>query len=492
MLIKKLLKLNEKKGRIFLFLLVTAFAFGYVLVSVLRHLRFESLAYDLGIYDQAIWLFSRFQVPFSTIKNTHLFGDHLIPVLAILGPLYWLTDDALALLVFQVIWVVAGAIPVYMLAKERLKSVFLSLVLAFAYLSFFGIQNGVIFDFHPLLLAVPLIAWWFYFFEKNNKVYLLISLLLLGFQENLGLLVLALGVMAALKRETRKEGLIIVSVGFIWFLLATKIFIPHFAQNESFSYFPKAVSLKPQIFLQEFFYPFEKIKTILISLGAIGFLPVFYPPILIPLAEQFAERFVGNMAATRWGIGLHYSAPLAPILLYGTIKVLEKKFFQKKGTFLLSIGIFLLMLSLFYQFFLHLPLNLLSKKEFYRLPEWHQDLGKVSLLIGENDSLATQNNLLPHFSHREKIYLFSSCAEVPNPSRGMFCQPLVDQDSQELPLIEKEKTKFILVNFHPRQNPNNFFPDGEESLKKYGDKLLLDKKYKIRFKEGEIILLERI
>ena len=473
------------------FFLITLFSLGFCLISVLRHLRFESFGYDLGIYDQGLWLWSKFQEPFSTIKNSHIFGDHLVPSLYLISPIYWFFDDVKALLIFQSVWITLGVIPLYLLAKEKLKTPFLLFVLSFCYLSFFGIQNGIFFDFHPLVMAAPLLAWWLYFFEKNKRIHFFIFFLLLGLQENISLLMAAFGVMAIFRKETRKDGFIITILSMGWFLLATKIIIPYFLHGEGFVYLPQQLIFNPVFFLKELFYPFQKTKTILLTLGNFGFLPLLYPPVLIPIFEQFTERFVGNVVATRWGTGLHYSAPLAPILVYGTIKSLEKNFFKKRELLTYSLGGLFFLIVVFYQFLLHLPLNMLAKRDFYQLPERREQINEAMTMIGEKESVATQNNLLPHLSHREKIFTFSSCQDVPDPSRGMSCQFLIDEDSGELPLIEKEKVKLILVDLTPGQNPNNFFPDGEERLKKYMEKLLLDKKYTIKFQEKGVILLER-
>lgn len=42
-------------------------ALAYATFSVLRHLHYGSYAFDLGIFDQAIWHYSRFEVPETTI-----------------------------------------------------------------------------------------------------------------------------------------------------------------------------------------------------------------------------------------------------------------------------------------------------------------------------------------------------------------------------------------------------------------------------------------
>ena len=47
-------------------------------------------AYDFGLYDQGIWLLSRFHNPFVTLMGRNLFGDHTSFILIFLVPLYWI------------------------------------------------------------------------------------------------------------------------------------------------------------------------------------------------------------------------------------------------------------------------------------------------------------------------------------------------------------------------------------------------------------------
>lgn len=44
--------------------------------SSLRHTLFQSTAYDLGIFDQAIYLISQGKEPITTIQGFHILGDH--------------------------------------------------------------------------------------------------------------------------------------------------------------------------------------------------------------------------------------------------------------------------------------------------------------------------------------------------------------------------------------------------------------------------------
>ena len=47
---------------------------------------FNTYGFDTGIFDQGLWLMSRFDSPFITINGRHLFGDHTSFLLVALVP----------------------------------------------------------------------------------------------------------------------------------------------------------------------------------------------------------------------------------------------------------------------------------------------------------------------------------------------------------------------------------------------------------------------
>ena len=64
-------------------------AFVYMAgLSVELHRGLNTSAYDFGLYDQGIWLLSRFKDPFVTLMGRNLFGDHTSFILILLVPLY--------------------------------------------------------------------------------------------------------------------------------------------------------------------------------------------------------------------------------------------------------------------------------------------------------------------------------------------------------------------------------------------------------------------
>jgi uncharacterized membrane protein len=83
---------------------------------LVRHEHFGS-GFDLGIFTQAVWHYSHFQAPASSIKGTaNLLGDHFQPILILLAPLFWVWADARTLLIAQAVLVAASIVPVYLFA----------------------------------------------------------------------------------------------------------------------------------------------------------------------------------------------------------------------------------------------------------------------------------------------------------------------------------------------------------------------------------------
>ncbi|MFZ5365922.1 MAG: DUF2079 domain-containing protein [Patescibacteria group bacterium] len=218
--------------------LIIVFGLVYSLYSVVRHLRFGSFIFDLGVYDQVVWLASRGKSLFSSILEAHPWGDHFTPTLLLLAPLYWVWDNVIMLLLFQAFFVALGAYPIYSLAFRKTRDICLSLVVAFAYLSFFGIQNAVAFDFHPIVLATTLLAWLFWLYEeKKYRLFWLVLVLFLGLQENLFLLTVAFGAFLMIHYRDFKRGLLISLGSAILFLLVVFVVIPYFGKMP-FTYLP--------------------------------------------------------------------------------------------------------------------------------------------------------------------------------------------------------------------------------------------------------------
>ena len=100
---------------------------------------------------------------------------------------------------------------------------------------------------------------------------------------------------------------------------------------------------------------------------------------------------------------MHYRAILGPFLLFGTLEAL--RYLKKKRINLNKVTLAMVAVSLTLQYFFHFPLNKLSKPIYWQNEAWMEDNLTLFQQIPPAASLATQQNLLPHLSHRNHIYL---------------------------------------------------------------------------------------
>ena len=100
---------------------VLAFAAIYSLVGILRHRDFNS-SVDLAIFNQGVWLLSRLEAPFSSIKGYNIFGDHFHPVIALFVPFYRLAPGPETLIAVQGLFFSASIVPVYLFLRRRFSA----------------------------------------------------------------------------------------------------------------------------------------------------------------------------------------------------------------------------------------------------------------------------------------------------------------------------------------------------------------------------------
>src|SRR5207244_11439149 len=117
-------------------------AIGYAAVSIYRHDRFASSAFDLGVQDQTVWGYSQLQMIPNTVEMIrNLLGDHFHPILMLVAPLYWIWDDARVLLLVQAGLLAAAAVPIFWWARQRL-GLLPAIAVEAACLVFWGVLCG--------------------------------------------------------------------------------------------------------------------------------------------------------------------------------------------------------------------------------------------------------------------------------------------------------------------------------------------------------------
>ena len=137
-----------------------ASALLYAVISLVRHLRFQS-GVDLAIFDQAVAGYAAGTMPYSDIKAMqpfNLLGDHFSPIIAVLAPLYRIWPHVELLLLAQAVLFGLSVGLVTRIAR-RSHGALGSALVGSAFMLSRGLMDAVTFDFHEVAFAVPLLIW---------------------------------------------------------------------------------------------------------------------------------------------------------------------------------------------------------------------------------------------------------------------------------------------------------------------------------------------
>lgn len=99
---------------------------------------------------------------------------------------------------------------------------------------------------------------------------------------------------------------------------------------------------------------------------------------------------------------MHYRITLAPVLASGAIESIR---WLSKRVSAVPIVLYLMGVTFFAQFVFHLPLNKLSKPVYWSTESWMRHNRTMIAKIPKNARIAAQQNLAPHLSSRQFVYL---------------------------------------------------------------------------------------
>ncbi len=128
-------------------------------ISLRRFLLLGAQAFDLGIFQQGVWLLANGYSPFITIRGWHLFADHFSPILYAFVPFYRLWAHPFWLFLVQTLALALGVIPLYRIALRHTQNESLAALIVLAYPLHPAIVTMLFFDFHPILLSIPFVLW---------------------------------------------------------------------------------------------------------------------------------------------------------------------------------------------------------------------------------------------------------------------------------------------------------------------------------------------
>jgi uncharacterized membrane protein len=426
-------------------LLMVAYAYVLTSVSIARHLSFNSHAFDLGIFDQAIWTVTQGKALLSSYKeNICLLGDHMSPILFLYAPFYLIWNDARTLLVLQSVITASAFIPLTLIAKHHIKKSSWAVFFALLFFLYQPLRHSLRSDFHPEFVANTIIFWAILFLLQNRtKVFLVALGLLLLCKENMYGISFIFGFYLFLQKRYRLGILLmVISVGLL--LLVTKFAIP-------------AISGKPYLYAGSYRYlfagewgdhppllvqPLQLIEYFWKIYLPVGFLSFLHLPTLMLTAPIFLQNILSQNLHMH-SIGFQYTTGLTPFVfvsaIFGFATVLSWSQNKKLG-FLIRIGLFLCIFVL--------SLALAGRPEIDRYRKYvnqitpHNQMVRAILdVIPENLSVTTSETLAPHLSHRFQIDQFGDYQRMPAESRTSNAYPIWE----DLVILDKALTKGVFA-----------------------------------------------
>lgn len=324
----------------------------YLFHAIGEQISYRTTGFDLGIFDQAVRAYSHFKAPMVPLKGPgyNIFGDHFHPIIAVFAPFYWIWDSPYVLIIGQT-FLMAASIPVVYRFARRRTNPWLSLLVCAAYGFGWPVQALIDFDFHEVAFATPFLAFAIDALDRRDDRSLIVwSLLLFTVREDMGIVVVLLGVLRILQdawRERRaarvsdgrvsdgggesagwrhapwwrqrRAGVVLVATGLVAYFISTSLIIPHFASGHGFAYGSQFDSLgnsvgeavlnilkHPLHALKLLVSPDTKLTTMLYLLVPLAFIPLRsrYSILAVPL---LAERFF-NSRSNLWQPHFHYNA----------------------------------------------------------------------------------------------------------------------------------------------------------------------------------------
>lgn len=400
--------------RYLIFFIIVLFSFTYSFIGIVKYNHFQT-GLDLAIYVQQYYFYLHARLPHVTLWPTLgdlVWADHMSPSLILLTPFYYFWHDPRVLLIVQPFIYLSGAFAVWDIAKKRTGSLFFAYSLALVFCLFFGVQFPLTFDFHEATMGAATIAWVLWALDKQKWIsFAIFSVIGMGFKEDMPLYIFAIGIYLIIARINWKVGLLSSLFSLSYFLLITQILMPSFhhigVKTESTSFF----SFNPLYLYKTFFDSPIKIQTIFLCFSSFLFVPFLSGWFILIAFAHFLINFADPHFPGRWGIYLHYRGYVAGILSFGFIygyerleKWLPKVFTRQTGK--ISVSCLLLLMGIFMDIALHLPLNILVKKQFYYTEQWIRDNNTVINKLPAEGVLLTQNSLAPQVAFRQYVYYF--------------------------------------------------------------------------------------
>jgi len=397
--------------------LVGLWATVFITLGWIRHARFATVSFDLGIYDQGVWLLSHFKT-FDTVKGLPLFGHHMNLVLVLLAPFYRLGAGPEFLLVVQVGAQASGALAVFLLARDRLDERWLAVALAAVLLLNPTYQFLTWEFFHPDALAVAplLFAYWAARAERWGW-FALAALLALACKEDVAPAIAIVGILVTV-RGHRWIGSAVAVVGTGWFLLSTRVLMPAFLGGlHPFydSYFGEFGKGFANVTGNVVAHPVraahaatrdDRLHYYKMMLAPFAFIPLFALPTFLVAVPMLAINALTSFPYAR-DYRYHYSALVFAGLMVATVEAVAF-LGRRRGLRRVLVGLVVASALASSVAWGPSPISVKYRSGIWPLADGPRTGARRAAvaMVPEGQPVAASYYFVPHVAHRDKVYDF--------------------------------------------------------------------------------------
>ena len=403
-----------------LVIMLAVFTVVFARLVMLRHNRFRTIDFDLGIHDQSIWLLSRFR-SFCTVRGLPVFGHHATFAYVLLVPLAWLGGGPNLWNTLQVTAIAATALPLYRLARLRTGNTWLALVPAGVWLLQPSAQAFAWETFHPEVMALPFLVWAYLAGERKQwSRFALLLFITVCWKEDLSLAVMGLGLLYVIRRQ-RRVGAYLLAGGLAWFVVIGSVLVPHAAGGKTVygGLYGDLGSTPGQVVVRGLRHPTRIIRKLQQNEANVYVRDILAPTGLTPVAAPGAlliglpQAFVNLLTYAEFTRDLHYhyqAVPLAATAL-AMVEGIGVLYRGRRAWGRAAAGLALASAFASTAVWGLGPQSVRYRTGFWPLlPTSDQAARDEALrLIGPDDPVAADYFQVPHLTHRRVVYTF------PNP-----------------------------------------------------------------------------
>lgn len=421
-----------------------AYAVYFSVITVRAHWDGVTSTYDLGIEQNILWNTTHFSSPL--FKCSPLRGPtgghfslHATFIAFAMAPVYALYPRAETLLVMQAVLLGAGAVPLFIFARERIRA-WPACLLSICYLLYAPLHGSNLYHFHYLTIAPPFILAVAASLQARRYVWMAVfTVLALSVREDIGLGLAAMGAYFLLSGERPLPGLFLALGSLAFSVIMKTVLMPPEGGGASFLYMYEGIIpagekgaggiLKTVMgnpgYLAHTLATGDRLVYALQILVPVLLLPLRRPLTLLMLISGFAFTLLTGRTAMANSlapimISFQYTAHFTPYLFVGTAIAFGSMTGEADGKFgrsaVLSATVAAVVAATLltsYQFGAVLQTNTaLGAFQKFHFKSTPRDLqrrvarAKVLAVVPPNARVATSECLVPHVSNRANAYNF--------------------------------------------------------------------------------------